>query len=145
MTTAKINDLNWLIGKSNLVEYSSDGINKNTETSYLIRCRFAKKCWCFWCSNEIFYAIWITSVFFFQNWQNLTRKENDLCMKSMTLWPNDHQQYDWHGKRNKLKQQRLHNTHTHISSSNHFSISNQSKTNRMAFKKQQFPFIQKIK
>lgn len=60
-------------------------------------------------------------------------------------------EYDWHDKRNKLKQQRLHNTphFIHISSSNHFSISNQSKTNRMAswfwmaFKKQRSPLTQK--
>lgn len=64
-------------------------------------------------------------------------------MKSVTLWPNDHQQYDWHDKHNKLKQQRWkrsHNTHAHthalmdvchISSRQFIFQSHQSKTNRM--------------
>lgn len=74
---------------------------------------------------------------------SLNENRKWLRMKSVTLWPNDHQQYDWHDKRNKLKQQRWkrsHNTLTssyvcclsHQLSSIHFSISHQSKTNRMA-------------
>lgn len=92
---------------------------------------------------------WIKSGFHLYSFlkvASLSENRKWLRMKSVTLWPNDHQQYDWHDKRNKLKQQhwkRLHNAHTHTHtftmlshqlSSNHFSISYQSKTNRSGSK-----------